>query len=205
MTTPLQLQVVDRLVRRAVAQGARVVTGGSPVHTASGAFFAPTVLADVTPEMDIMSEETFGPVMLLCRVRDDDHAVAVANATRFGLGSSVLCKDPRRAARLARRLEAGMTAVNEFGGITYMVQDLPFGGMKESGFGRLNGRDGLRALTHPRALLEDRFPLPLANKLFPVSPAAYATTRATIEMVYGPGLGRRWRGVKDLVRAIAGR
>jgi hypothetical protein len=54
-------------------------------------------------------------------------------------------------------------------------------------------------------LLEDRFPLPLANTLFPVSPAAYATTRATIEMVYGPGLGRRWRGVKDLVRAITGK
>lgn len=205
MTTPLQLEVVSRLVRRAVEQGARVVAGGAPVLTGSGAFFAPTVLADVTPAMDIMQEETFGPVMLLCRVRDDDHAVEVANGTRFGLGSSVMCGDPRRAARLARRLEAGMTAVNEFGGVTYMVQDLPFGGVKESGFGRLNGRDGLRALTHPRALLEDRLPLRFANKLFPVGAAAYATTRATIEMVYGPGMERRLRGAKGLVRALTGR
>ena len=205
MTTPLQLEVVRRLVRRAVEQGARVVTGGRPALAGTGAFFEPTILSDVTPEMDIMVEETFGPVMLLCRVRDDDHAVAVANATRFGLGSSVMCRDPRRAGRLARRLSAGMTAVNEFGGITYMVQDLPFGGVKESGFGRLNGRDGLRALTHPRALLEDRFPVSFANKLFPVPAAAYATTRATIELVYGPGIGRRVRGVRDLVRALTGR
>ncbi len=204
MTTPAQLDVVSRLVRRAVEQGARVVTGGRPALAGSGAFFEPTILADVTPEMEVMQEETFGPVMLLCRVRDDDHAVAVANATRFGLGSSVMCRDPRRAGRIARRIEAGMTAVNEFGGITYMVQDLPFGGMKESGFGRLNGRDGLRALTHPRALLEDRFPVPFANKLFPVGKAAYATTRATIEMVYGPGLGRRLRGLSGLVRALRG-
>jgi acyl-CoA reductase-like NAD-dependent aldehyde dehydrogenase len=204
MTTPLQLEVVRRLVRRAVEQGARVVTGGEAVLAEQGAYFAPTVLADVTPEMDIMQEETFGPVMLLCRVRDDDHAVAVANGTRFGLGSSVMCRDPRRAGRLARRLEAGMTAVNEFGGITYMVQDLPFGGVKDSGFGRLNGRDGLRALTHPRALLEDRFPVGFANELFPVGAGAYATTRAAVEVMYGPGLGRRLRGVRDLVRALGG-
>jgi acyl-CoA reductase-like NAD-dependent aldehyde dehydrogenase len=204
MTTPLQLEVVERLVRRAVEQGARLVTGGKRALAASGAFFEPTILADVTPEMDIMQEETFGPVMLLCRVRDDDHAVQVANATRFGLGSSVMCRDARRARAIARRLDAGMTAVNEFGGITYMVQDLPFGGVKESGFGRLNGRDGLRALTHPRALLEDRLPLAFANKLFPVAPAAFGATRGAIDLMYGPGLGRRLRGVREIVRAMKG-
>jgi acyl-CoA reductase-like NAD-dependent aldehyde dehydrogenase len=205
MTTPLQLDVVDRLVRRAVEQGARVVSGGKRALAGTGAFFEPTILADVTPEMDIMQEETFGPVMLLCRVRDDDHAVAVANATRFGLGSSVMCRDARRARGIALRIEAGMTAVNEFGGITYMVQDLPFGGVKESGFGRLNGRDGLRALTHPRALLEDRLPLSFANKLFPVAPASFGATRAAIDLLYGPGLGRRVRGVRRLVQVLRGR
>jgi acyl-CoA reductase-like NAD-dependent aldehyde dehydrogenase len=202
MATPLQLEIVTRLVRRAVEQGARVVAGGKPALTDQGAYFEPTILADVTPDMDIMQEETFGPVMLLCRVRDDDHAVAVANATRFGLGSSVMCRDARRARRIARRIEAGMTAINDFGGITYMAQDLPFGGMKESGFGRLNGRDGLRALTHPRALLEDRLPLHFANKLFPVGPSDYGTTRSTIDLVYGPGIARRLRGVRGLVKSI---
>src|SRR5262249_30420387 len=149
----------------------RVVAGGSPVLTGAGAFFAPAILADVTADIDIMQEETFGPGMLLCPGRDDGHAVEGANGTPLGLGASARCGEPRRAARIARRLEAGMTAVNEFGGVTYMVQDLPFGGVKESGFGRLNGRDGLRALTHPRALLEDRFPLRFANALFPVGAA----------------------------------
>jgi acyl-CoA reductase-like NAD-dependent aldehyde dehydrogenase len=202
MTTPVQLELVERLVARAVEQGARVVAGGKRALAGTGAYFEPTVLADVTPTMEIMQEEVFGPVMLLCKVRDDDHAVEVANATRFGLGSSVMCGDRRRAGRLARRIEAGMTAVNEFGGITYMVQDLPFGGMKESGFGRLNGRDGLRALTHPRAILEDRLPIGFANKLFPVAPASFGATHATVEMMYGPGLRRRLRGVQDLFRAL---
>jgi acyl-CoA reductase-like NAD-dependent aldehyde dehydrogenase len=205
MTTPIQLEIVDRLVRRAVEQGARVVAGGRRARASEGAFFEPTVLADVTPDMEIMQEETFGPVMLLCRVRDDDHAVSVANATRFGLGSSVMCKDPRRARNIARRIEAGMTAINEFGGVTYMVQDLPFGGVKESGFGRLNGRDGLRALTHPRALLEDRLPLSFANKLFPVGAKDYDTTRSTIELLYGTTLGRRLRGARGLLRALTSR
>jgi hypothetical protein len=85
-----------------------------------------------------------------------------------------------------------------------MVQELPFGGVKESGFGRLNGRDGLRALTHPRALLEDRLPLRMANKLFPVAPSSFKATRAAIDLMYGPGLGRRLRGVRGLVRALRG-
>jgi hypothetical protein len=85
-----------------------------------------------------------------------------------------------------------------------MAQDLPFGGVKESGFGRLNGRDGLRALTHPRALLEDRLPLHFANRLFPVGPKDYDTTRATIDLVYGPGAGRRLRGARGLVRSLLG-
>ena len=97
-----------------------------------------------------------------------------------------------------------MTAVNEFGGITYMVQDLPFGGVKESGFGRLNGRDGLRALTSPRALLEDRIPVPFANKLFPVSASSFAATRSAIELMYGPGIARRARGARGILRALRG-
>jgi acyl-CoA reductase-like NAD-dependent aldehyde dehydrogenase len=202
MTTPLQLGVVERLVQRAVAQGATIVTGGHRALAEQGAYFEPTLLSGVTPEMDIMQEETFGPVMLLCRVRDDAHAIAVANATRFGLGATVMSKDHRRGRAIARRIEAGMAAVNDFGGITYMAQDLPFGGAKESGFGRLNGRDGLRALTQPRALLEDRLPLHFANRLFPVGPGAYDTARAAIDLVYGPGLGRRLRGARGIMRAL---
>src|SRR5690606_24240999 len=151
----------ERLVARAVEQGARVVTGGKRVLAEHGDFFAPTVLADVTPEMDIMREETFGPVMLLCRVRDEHEAVAVANGIEFGLSSSVFSRDLGRARRIASRLHAGMTAINEFGGMSYMAQDLTFGGVKDSGFGRMNGRDGLRSCCNVKAVLDDRLPLHL--------------------------------------------
>jgi acyl-CoA reductase-like NAD-dependent aldehyde dehydrogenase len=199
MVTPLQRQIVERLVADAVARGARIVAGGASVLTDEGEYFAPTVLADVTPDMDIMQEETFGPVMLLCRVRDEDHAIDVANGTRFGLGSSVMSRDRRRARRIADRLEAGMTAINDFGGMTYMAQDLPFGGVKESGFGRLNGRDGLRSLTHATAVLDDRLPFHGATVLYPVGARDYAVVSGILDLMYGPGVRRRWGALVDLV------
>lgn len=205
MVTPMQLDIVERLVTRAVEQGARIVAGGRRVLTERGDYFAPTVLADVTPDMDIMQEETFGPVMLLCRVRDEHHAIQIANGTGFGLSSSVFSRDRARARRIADRLQAGMTAINEFGGITYMAQDLTFGGVKASGFGRINGREGLRACCNVKAVLDDRLPLHFANKLFPVAEADFDRIKGAIRLVYGQGLrGRLW-GVGDLVRGLRGR
>jgi acyl-CoA reductase-like NAD-dependent aldehyde dehydrogenase len=199
MATPLQLEIVERLVQRAVADGARVVAGGARVKREQGDFFAPTVLADVTPGMDIMREETFGPVMLLCSFRDDDEAVAIANGTRFGLGSSVFSADRARARKIAARVEAGMTAINDYGGMTYMAQDLTFGGTKQSGFGRLNGRDGLRAMCNVKAVLDDRFPITFPQKLYPIGARDYAVTRATLQLLYGRGLSRL-RGLGRLFR-----
>lgn len=205
MVTPMQLEIVERLVARAIEQGARVVTGGKRVLSEQGDFFAPTVLADVTPEMDIMNEETFGPVMLLCRVQDEHDAVRIANGTGFGLSSSVFSKDHAKARRIADRLNAGMCAINEFGGMTYMAQDLTFGGVKKSGFGRLNGRDGLRACCNVKAVLDDRLPLHFANKLFPVGPQDFDRIKGAVRLVYGRGLRRKLDGVKDLLRTLAGR
>lgn len=195
----LQLELVERLVNKAIEQGARVVVGGRRVRSEQGSFFAPTILADVTPDMDIMQEEVFGPVMLLCKVRDDEHAIEVANGSRFGLGGSVFSKDQARARRIADRLEAGMISINDFGGLTYMAQDLPFGGVKESGFGRMNGRDGLRSLCQARAVLEDRFPLHVPSKVFPVGAGDFERTKHVVELMYGPDLGRRLRGLRGLL------
>ena len=195
MITPLQLEIVERLVHRAVEQGARIVTGGQRVLQDEGDFFAPTILADVTPDMDIMTEETFGPVMVLCKVRDDAHAIEIANSTPFGLSSSVFSKDHRRASRIANDVRSGMTAINDFGGLTYMAQDLTFGGVKASGYGRMNGREGLRSLCNTKAVLDDRFPMHLPTKVFPVKDGDYAKTRSVIEMLYGRGLIARLRAL----------
>jgi acyl-CoA reductase-like NAD-dependent aldehyde dehydrogenase len=202
MATPLQLEVVERLVERAVKQGARVVAGGKRVRRDEGEYFAPTVLADVTPDMDIMREETFGPVMLLTTFDRDEEAVAIANGTSFGLGSSVFSADRQRARSIAARIEAGMTGINDYGGMTYMAQDLTFGGTKHSGYGRMNGREGLRALCHQKAVLDDRFPITFASKLYPVKARDFGMTQATLQLVYGRGLRRRLRGVARLLRSL---
>jgi acyl-CoA reductase-like NAD-dependent aldehyde dehydrogenase len=202
VTTPLQLDVIEKLVASAIAQGARLVSGGRRVHSERGTYFAPTILADVTPEMDIAREEVFGPVMLLMRVRDDDEAVRVANGVSYGLSSSVFSHNRRRAREIAARLEAGMTAINEFGGITYMVQDLTFGGVKASGYGRMNGREGLRSMCNIKAVVDDRLPLSQANRVFPVASSDYGRFSGVIELIYGRGLGKKWRG---LARLFAGK
>lgn len=199
MTTPAQLETVRALVADAVAQGARVLVGGPDATTpAAGYFFPPTVLTEVTPEMAIMKEETFGPVATVMRVKSDDEAIAMANASQFGLGATVMTRSRRRAARIGRAIEAGGVSINDFG-FTYMAQDLPFGGVKASGFGRLNGREGLRACTHPKAVLADRFPLHVPAKLFPVGRRDVGVARGAIRMLYGRGLRRKLQGARDLL------
>ncbi len=202
MATPLQLDIVEGLVNRAIEQGARVVTGGRRTLADQGEFFAPTVLADVTPEMDIMHNETFGPVLLLCTVKNDEEAIAVANGTCFGLGSSVFSDNARRARRIAEQVEAGMTGINDYGGMTYMAQDLTFGGIKDSGFGRINGREGLRAMCNVKAVLDNRFPFTLPSKLYPVGNGDFGLTQGTLKLLYGRGLRRRLQGLGHIVRSF---
>ena len=184
--TPPQLERVERLVNQAINEGARLLVGGARVE-GPGNFFQPTVLAGVTPEMTIMREEVFGPVMLISEFEDEDEALRVANGTRFGLGASVFTRSRERVERTLQRLDSGMAAVNEFGGTTYMAQDLPFGGIKASGFGQMNGRDGLRAFTRKMAILDDAVDLGMANALFPVSKATYRGIRSAIDLLYGRG------------------
>lgn len=205
MVTPLQLGIVERLVDDAVAKGARVLAGGKRVLAEQGDFFAPTVLADVTPEMDIMQQETFGPVMLLSRVRDEHEAVAVANGTGFALGSAVFSRDHAKARRIASRLQAGMTAINDFGGVTYMAQDLTFGGVKQSGFGRMNGRDGLRSFCNVKAVLDDRLPLHFPSKVFPVADGDFDRMLGVVKLLYGRSLRQRVGAAVELIRGAFGR
>jgi acyl-CoA reductase-like NAD-dependent aldehyde dehydrogenase len=199
ITTTLQLDLIEKLVDSAVKQGARLLTGGKRVHPERGNYFQPTILADVTPEMDIAREEVFGPVMLLMRVRDDDDAVRVANGIDFGLSSSVFSQNRGRARAIAHRLEAGMTAINEFGGATYMAQDLTFGGVKASGYGRMNGREGLRSMTNTKAVLDDRLPLSRPNKVFPVASGDFSMFSGVIDLIYGKNLRQRFAGLRKLI------
>jgi succinate-semialdehyde dehydrogenase/glutarate-semialdehyde dehydrogenase len=135
-----------RQVRESVAAGATVLTGGAAVD-GPGAFFAPTVLADVTLDMPVMAEETFGPVAAVLAVADDDEAVRIANATRYGLGASVWSRDPDHALAVGRRITSGALFVNA---VVASDPRLPFGGTKRSGYGRELGEAGAVEFTNAR-------------------------------------------------------
>jgi acyl-CoA reductase-like NAD-dependent aldehyde dehydrogenase len=198
MTMPHQVEIVEQLVADAVRKGAKVLVGGE--RRPGGNFYKPTVLVEVDHTMDIMREETFGPVMAIMRVRDDDHAIELANDSVFGLGSTVFSKDQARARRLADRLIAGSTCINDYG-LAYMVQGLPFGGVRSSGFGRLNGREGLRACCNAKAVR--RGPLPNSHSVEDLSGQAgrlrngagsgepdLSATRSVGNQGAGPSAGR---------------
>jgi hypothetical protein len=95
-----------------------------------------------------------------------------------------------------------MAAINDYGGMTYMAQDLTFGGVKHSGFGRINGREGLRAMCNVKAVLDDRLPFTFANKLYPVHAKDFGRTQAALQLLYGRGIKRRLRGLGQLVRTL---
>jgi succinate-semialdehyde dehydrogenase/glutarate-semialdehyde dehydrogenase len=130
---------VEEHLADALSKGARVLTGGKR-HARGGTFFEPTVVAGATPDMKLAQEETFGPVAPLFTFRDEQEAIHLANATEFGLIAYFYARDLARVWRVATALECGMIGINE--GII-STEVAPFGGVKESGFGREGARQGL--------------------------------------------------------------
>ncbi len=161
-----QLSKVESQVNAAVSAGAKVLVGGRRAEGLGEHFFEPTVLVDVTHEMAIMCEETFGPVLPIVRVRDEDEAIRLANDTKYGLGASVFTKDKKRGEAIARRLRAGSVSIND-AAITYGALELPFGGWNESGVGQVNGESGLRGYCHAQPILIDRFGMAAEYVWFP--------------------------------------
>ena len=157
---PEQLDIVQALVDDAVKKGAKLHCGGKRNKSMDGQFFEPTLLSGVTPEMDIFSNEVFGPVMTVVKVpNDSDEAcVQLVNDCPFGLGSSIFSGDSAKGLEIGRQFTTGMLTVNDYAS-NYLVQSLPFGGTKESGFGRFAGIEGLRALCLERSIAVDKFPL----------------------------------------------
>jgi acyl-CoA reductase-like NAD-dependent aldehyde dehydrogenase len=179
ITMPGQIDIIRRHIEDALAAGGRAVLGGAdavqPPHV------SPTVLVDVPESSSAIREETFGPTLTITKVADADEAVAKANALPYGLGGAVFGK--ANGVRIARRLRAGMVAVNST--LTFVgVATLPFGGVGDSGFGRIHGEDGLREFGRAKAITVRRGPSLLPAMTFERTPAQVQRIVKTLKMLY---------------------
>jgi acyl-CoA reductase-like NAD-dependent aldehyde dehydrogenase len=152
-----QLRIVESHVEDAMVRGARILTGGCRLPDLGRNFYAPTVIADVTHEMRIMSAETFGPVLPVMQFDSDDQALQLANDSDYGLAASVWTRDRNRGEQLACRIQAGTVMVNDLISC-FGISEAPHGGVKESGVGRTHGRLGLDEMVRLKYFDADRVP-----------------------------------------------
>ena len=166
------------LLHDALDKGAKLETGGFPAIQA-GFYWPPTVLSNVDHSMRIMKEEAFGPILPIQIVMDDDEAVELANDNEFGLDAYVFSGDPKRANRIADRLQAGSVDINEVI-VNYTIRDLPFGGVKSSGLNRTHGPVGLRQYIHYKSMVIDDGLMDTEPAWFPYTEAKLASKRTTL-------------------------
>ncbi len=187
----------------AIGLGARVAARAPlPDSVPVGSsYFAPTVLVDVPVEARVMREETFGPLLPVVKVRDADEAVALANASPFGLAASVWSRDTARAAGLAERLEAGAVAINDAIVVAGMA-DVPHGGVKHSGMGRTHGMAGLEECVRTKATVVDPFSSWRQAWWFGYSHEQAAGLDAYVRLVHSPRLLERVRALPAFVRLV---
>ena len=182
ITMPRQLDLIRGHIQDALDRGGRAVVGGA--EAVGERFVQPTILVDVPEDSLAVQEETFGPTVTVARVRDMDEAIALANATRYGLGSSVFAK--ARGMEIAARIRSGMTAVN--GIITFAaIPSLPFGGVGDSGFGRIHGPDGLKEFSYAKAIARQRFKPLLTLTSFTRTEKAEQQLAQLVTMLHGRG------------------
>jgi acyl-CoA reductase-like NAD-dependent aldehyde dehydrogenase len=180
ITMPAQLDIIRRHIADAIARGGRALVGG--VDAVGDRYVQPTVLVDVPEDSEAVRDETFGPTLTIAKVKDMEEAVAKANDSRYGLGSTVFAK--RRGMELARRLRSGMTSVNSV--ISFAaIPTLPFGGVGDSGFGRIHGPDGLKEFTRAKAIARQRFRPPMLLTSFSRTEKTDAAVAKLITILHG--------------------
>jgi acyl-CoA reductase-like NAD-dependent aldehyde dehydrogenase len=180
MTMASQTEVVRGHVADALARGGRAVVGGE--ESVRPPFVEPVVILDVPEDSRAVTEETFGPLLVINRVPDIDEAVRRANATGYGLGATVFSQ--KRGEKIASALRCGMVAIN--GVISFAgIPALPFGGVGDSGFGRIHGEDGLREFTRPQGVARQRFAAPIAVTSFRRSARGMAALLQVVRLRHG--------------------
>jgi acyl-CoA reductase-like NAD-dependent aldehyde dehydrogenase len=194
MTSPAQVAIVKNHLEDAITRGAKIHTGGP--DAISGSYIQPTVLTNVDHQMKVMSDETFGPVIPIQRVASLDEAVKLANDTTYGLGSTVFAGKSARS--VADRIRAGMTSVNSVMGFAG-IPSLPFGGIGDSGFGRIHGDEGIREFTRVKSTAEQMMSIPMNMMTFRQPKDMTKRLRGMIKQLYGDGVVAK---ATDFIRKI---
>jgi len=200
---------LQSLVNDALDKGAEIAVRGSFGNLGEDAvdqFFPPTVLVNVDHTMKIMQEEAFGPILPIMKFNSDEEAIKLANDSKYGLGCAVFSGDQKRAIRIASQIHCGVAAINDFAS-SYMCQSLPFGGVKDSGFGRFAGVEGLRACCLVKSVVEDRLwpyiktviPKPIQ---YPVSEHGFEFQQLLVETLYGYSMWDRLRSLVNLIKMV---
>lgn len=184
-----QLQVVSDHVADAISKGARVLTGGRRREDLAGHFYEPTVLVGVNNSMRIMREETFGPVLPIMVVKNEEEAIREANATRYGLLASVWTSNSDRGRRIARRIQAGTVIIND-AVYTHGAPETPWFGVKESGLGVSHGKTGLFEFTRMKHINWDLVPMKSDWWWFPYTDRWLRRFRMMMQLLYRRGLRR---------------
>ncbi|KAF8626227.1 hypothetical protein AX15_004914 [Amanita polypyramis BW_CC] len=204
-----RFESLEKLIKDAEEAGANVEGGGVYKHhyLENGYYFTPTVVGPVDPDMEIAQQELFAPIALLMPYETVEEAIEIANGTKYGLGASVFGPDQDLCLKVAKELECGMVSVNDFG-VFYVNQDMPFGGTKNSGYGRFGGPEGLRSLTNPKAIVLDRFPTLVQTSIpkvldYPLGSLSHSWNFLSnlIRFLYADGWRTRLRGLTALSRA----
>ncbi|XP_057546310.1 aldehyde dehydrogenase 22A1 [Amaranthus tricolor] len=200
---------LQSLVNDALDKGAEIAGRGRFGNLGTDAvdqFFPPTVIVNVNHSMQIMQEEAFGPIMPIMKFSSDEEVIRLANDSRYGLGCAVFSGSQSRARRIASELRCGVAAVNDFAS-TYMCQSLPFGGVKDSGFGRFAGIEGLRACCLVKSVVEDRFWPYIKTKIpkpiqYPVADHAFEFQQSLVEALYGLNIWDRLRALVNVIKVL---
>ncbi len=203
MTTERQVATVKRHVEDAVARGA-VIYARSPQPEAGGAghLLPALVLTDVTHEMLVMKEETFGPVVGVMQVKDMEEAVRLANDSHLGLTGSVWSRNWGAAEKLARRIQAGVVTINDHL-VSHGLAETPWGGFKQSGIGRTHGAIGFAEMTQPQVIVHDILPLARRSMWwYPHGKGLYRGLLGALQFLYGRSLSHRLKGLWQLLRIV---
>ena len=192
MTSEEQFQKVSTQVSDALAQGAKALTGGRANPKFSGLYYEPTVLVDVNHDMTVIREETFGPVLPIIKVRDAEEALRLANDSRYGLDACVFTRDKEKASQMADKLFAGTVCIND-GLVNYIIPDTPMGGVKDSGFSRRHGAEGIRKYCYQKSIVIDRFGMKSDFPWFPSSEKKTMQMRRLISLLWRSGWKNKFR------------